>query len=195
MGFDLTAEAAVEELTAKETFNVFDFIAAVTVPEDDITIYTDADAALKIAKILLAEKEAAKADDGLSITDGAEDNEELLTVLHARLVASGLTFHMKGQTPDERQKLTNEIKESANWKEGEENAEFNTVFNNTLIARSIVSVTNASGAVNTSKWTPKQVKGFLPSLYESEAAKLYDTTAELSYIGAIFDRAVSADFS
>lgn len=189
-------DEAVEAATSKASFNVFEFVQGGTVPTDDIYIYTDADAALKLAKIFYAEEQRKKkdAEEGLSLGDETEDEvpEEVISALHERLLASRLTFHLKGLAPEAVRTLeANTLKKHTDA----ESEDFNLAFNHTLIAQSIVSVENPDGAVNTDKWTAKMVTGFLPSLYLSEASKLLEASAELSYIGAIFDRAVNADFS
>lgn len=195
MGFELTADEAVAELTDKGSFNVFDFVAGTIAPEDTVTLYTDANAALKMAKILIAEKARAEREaDDLSIADEDATDESVVTELHEKLLASGLVFKLRGLLPDAVTALDEDVKSKTNYVAGEENEEYATLFNNTLIGLTIVSVTNPAGAVNTDKWTAKMVKGFLPSLYPSEAGKLYNAAAELSYVGAIFDRAVNADF-
>lgn len=194
MGFELTADETVAELTDKGSFNVFDFVAGTVAPEDTITVYTDADAALKLAKIYVAEKERAERDDDLSIGDEDATDEDVVNALTAKLTASALVFSMKGLLPAAVTEVDKDIKSKTPFVEGAPNEEYSELFNNTLIAKSIVSVTSPTGAINTDKWTPKMVKGFLPALYQSESAKLFNTTAELSYVGAIFDRAVNADF-
>lgn len=202
MAFELDADAIVEKATSKETFNVFDFVQASNLPTSDVVIYTDADAALKLAKIFTAEAERAKKNadnsDGFSLADDFDEDatsEEVITELHARLVATSLTFHLKGLAPSAVRAIENHIKATTDFKEGKENEEFTATFNNTLIVKSIVSVERTDGVLNTDAWTIEQVAAFLPELFISEANKIYEGVAEINYIGAIFDRAVNADFS
>lgn len=190
----INIDDAVEAATSKGSFNVFEFVQGAVTPSDTISIYTNADAALKLVKAFSAEdaRRAKEAEEGASLADEYEVlDEDIVTALHEELVASRLKISMKGLAPEVVRTLDKELK-SSNPDATEE--DFNNLFNHSLIAKSIVSVENPDGAVNTDKWTAKMVAGFLPSLYVSEANKIYDSAAELSYIGAIFDRAVNADF-
>jgi hypothetical protein len=111
------------------------------------------------------------------------------------LVATSLTFHLQGLAPSAVSALEKHLKATTEFKEGSENTTFTDAFNNTLIVKSIVSVERTDGAINTDKWTVEQVSDLLGQLYISEANKIYEGVAEINYIGAIFDRAVNADFS
>lgn len=188
MAFDL------DTATDATTFNVFDFVSGAAVPEDDFTIYTDADAALKLARIFAAEA-AARADENAGIADEPLYSEDHITELHERLVASKLVFHMKGLTPLELSEVEDTLKERLGFVDGQLNESFYSGLNNTIVAKSIVSVTNSAGAVDKNKWTPDMVKTFVKNVYVSEGNKLYVAASELTYVGAIFDGAVSADFS
>lgn len=189
--------AAVEEATSAETFDVLEFVNAANLPKDTVTVYTDADAALKLTKIFIAEAERAKNGDSLSIDDEYEYADEAeITELHERLAASALVFELQGLAPAATTALENHLKAMLPYTEGAANEEFNEMFNNTLIAKTIQSVTRAvDGVRNETAWTAEKVKGLNASLYISEANKLFNGAAEVNYVGAIFDRAVNADFS
>lgn len=192
MTFDL------DTATNAETFNVFDFVTGAALPEEDYTIYTNGHAALKLAKIFEAEsirRKEAENDPNASIADEPVASEDEITALHTALVESGLVFHMQGLAPHALEELQNTIKEQTGYVEGQENENFFVTMNNTLVANSIKYVTNHAGAVDKNKWTPQMVKSFAGSLYVSEQTKLYAGAGELTYIGAIFDGAVTADFS
>lgn len=201
MAFEIDAEEYTAEATGAEEFDVFEFISNAKLPEHTVAVYTDADAALKIARMIIAENEraAASEDEPLSLDDYEADSylvdEDELAELNERLVASGLLFHMRGLAPAAVKALEAKIRATTNYVEGTLNEEYNTTFNHTMIAKSIVSVTNADGGVSKTVWSPEKVAKLLESLHGSESAKLFETAAELSYVGAIFDRAVTADFS
>ena len=194
----LNIEAAIEEATSRETFDVLEFVKGANLPKNDVTIYTDADAALKLARIFVAEAARSKkeAEEGLSLSDEFEGpDEDEISELHERLTASALIFHLQGLAPAATKALENHLKATLEYTEGAENEEFNEVFNNTLIAKSIVSVSTATGHTSDAAWTPEKVNELNESLYVSEANKLFTAAAEVNYVGAIFDRAVAADFS
>jgi len=194
----IDAEDYIAQATEKDTFDVFAFVQGTNTPEDEVTIYTDADAALKLAKIFIAEEERAERAKnevvGLSDEDETADEDEI-TALHERLAASGLVFKLKGLAPKAREAIEKKLRATTDYKEGEENTEFNEALNATLIAKSIVSVTNAAGAVASNAWTVETVNAFTEELYVSEANKLFGAVAQVNYVGAIFDRAINADFS
>lgn len=201
MAYTIDLDSVLDEALDSGTFDVLSFVKGAATPEDDITVYTNADAALKLAKIFVAE--AARAEkakgDSLSLADEDPDegpDEDEITALHQQLTASALVFHLKGLAPAAVTALENHLKATLSYKEGAENEEFTKAFNNTLIAKTIQSVTRKSdGRVNPAPWTPEQVEALNESLYISEANKLFNGAAEVNYVGAIFDRAVSADFS
>jgi hypothetical protein len=195
----INTDELVEAATSKETFDVFAFVEGTNTPSDKVTVYTDADAALRLARIFVAEaeREELQKAEGIGLADetGPVADEDEITELHERLVASGLTFHLKGLAPKAREAIEKNLKATTNYREGAENEEYIDALNNTIIAKSIISVENAAGAIDERKWTPEQVGIFNETLYASEANKLFGLAAEINYVGAIFDRAVNADFS
>lgn len=202
MGFEIGIDDAIAAATSEETFDVLEFVAGGATPEHKVTIYTDADAALKTARLLLAEEErnARKDSDDYSIADAFEDeeeqlSEEQLTELHDRLVASGLEFELKGLAPAALDALEKSLRAKHEYKEGQANAEYNEALELELTARSIVSVKRADGKVNSAKWTPEKVQSLFVSLYPSESNKLVTGVVQINYVAAIFDKAVTADFS
>lgn len=197
MAFEI--DAALAEATDRETFDVLEFVKGANTPEQDVTIYTDADAALKLAHIFVEEaaraKRAEKEPLGLDEEDSPVADEDEINELHERLTASALVFKLKGLAPAAVRALENGLKAKLPYTEGAENEEFTEAFNNTLIAKSIKSVTRADGAVNENAWTAESVAAINDTLYVSEANKLFNGAAEVNFVGAIFDRAVNADFS
>lgn len=191
--------AAVEELSSPDSFDVLEFVNSAILPQDDVTIYTDGDAALKLAKIFVAEAARQKQaeEEAIGLDEEYEDyaDEDEITALHERLAASALVFHLQGLAPAATEAIEKHLKATLPYTEGAVNEEFNETFNNTLIAKTIVSVEKSDGKVNTQTWTPEGVAALNTSLYVSEQNKLFNAAAELNYIGAIFDRAINADFS
>jgi hypothetical protein len=194
MSFTIDAAALVEESTSRETFDVLEFVKASNLPTLDVTVYTDGDAALKLARIFVEEaaREKKAAEESLSIDDEYDGpDEDTINELHQRLTSSALVFHLRGLAPSAVRALEN----SLTAKLGKDTEEFTEEFNNTLIAKTIVSVETADGRISDKSWTAKQVATLNDSLYISEANKLFNGAAEVNFVGAIFDRAVNADFS
>lgn len=202
MGFEIGIEEALDGAMSEETFDVLEFVKGTATPEHKITLYTDADAALKTARLLLAEEErnARKDSDDYSIADAFDEEEEQLseeelTELHDRLVASGLEFELKGLAPAALDALEKSLRAKHEYKEDKPNEEYSKALELELTARSIVSVKKADGKVSTAKWTPEKIEALFVSLYPSESNKLVTGVVQVNYVAAIFDKAVTADFS
>ncbi len=185
------ADAALDT----EEFDVLAFVRGANLPTGTETIFTDADAAVRMAALLEEEEHAE--DDPYSITEGDGSIDEELTKLHDRLVASALEFEFQGLAPRARVALENHLKATLPYKEGEENVEYYEALTNEVAARSIKRVTNAaSGKSSTAPWDAAKVADFVVDLYPTEQGKLYNKAMNLTYVQAqVFDRAVNADFS
>lgn len=202
MGFEIGIEEALDGAMSEETFDVLEFVKGTATPEHKVTIYTNADAALKTARLLLAEQERneRKDSDDYSIADTFDEEEEQLseeelTKLHDDLVASGLEFSLKGLAPAALDALEKSLRAKHEYREDKPNEEYSKALELELTARSIVSVKKADGKVNASKWTPEKVEALFVNLYPSESNKLVTGVVQVNYVAAIFDKAVTADFS
>lgn len=191
-------KAALEEATAPENFDVFAFVKKTNTPELPVTLYTDADAALKLFD--LKNKQSAldgknkELADTFSLADDSDYSYEI-EELETELRDSALTFRLKGLAP----KALDAFTKAYEAKHGEEKAadetQYNINFNNTLVAKSIVNFDSPDGQTVVREWTADGVAELVENLYVSESSKLYSTTARANYVGAVFDAAVSADFS
>jgi hypothetical protein len=197
LSFEIAAPdiAVVDEALNSEEFDVLAFVRGANLPTDTETIFTDADAAVRMAALLEEEEHAE--NDPYSITDGNDAIDDELTELHERLVESALEFTLQGLAPRARVALENHLKATLPYKEGDLNPEYYEALTNEVVARSIKSVTNAaSGKTSTAAWDATKVADFFVDLYPTEQAKLYNKAMGLTYIQAeVFDRAVNADFS
>lgn len=195
LAFEITAESVETTVTElQEELDVFAFVQGQVSPQDEVTIFTDADAAVRLLKATYTPESD---DDGLSIADDYEQetaSEEELQAWHDRLEASKLTFAFKGLAPAAVTALTNSMKAKHNYSEIKDNTEYSVALNTEILARSIVSATNANGQSRTRAWTADEVTKFTDDLYISESNKLYTAALGLAYIGDIFDKAVNAGF-
>lgn len=203
MGFEIGIEEAIDNATSEETFDVLAFVKGSATPEENVTLYTDADAAMRTARSLMAEKERNERksqQDEYSLADDYDEeaeqlSEEELDALHERLVNSSLTFRVKGLAPAALSALEKSLQAKHEYKEGKNNPEYDKALELELIARSIVSITGPTGKVNKTKWDAEKVSELTENLYPSELNKLFMAVAQINYVAAIFDKAVSADFS
>lgn len=201
LGFEISVEESVAEATSEETFDVIEFVKGANTPETKVSIYTDADAAMKILEFL-ADEDAEKVNvDEYSLGDALPDedklqlSEEELTALHERLLASELIFTLKGLAPAALKALENHLKATTDYTENGDTPEYDKALDSHLVAKSIVGVQRRNGAKSTTKWTPEKVEALMEELYASEKNKLFVGVGSINYVGAVFDQAVSADFS
>lgn len=196
---DITeVEAAVATATSEDEFDALAFFAGAALPEDTITVYADAQAGYRLTEILEAEKarEATSKSEGLGLTDDITyTDEDEVNALHERLKASAVIFKLRGLAPAARDAIERKARASNPYVEGTENREYNEDYNASLIASTIVSVSNAKGKTDKNKWDKARVLAFADAAQPSEFDKLYVGAFKVNFIGDAIDRAVSADFS
>lgn len=202
MGFEIDINDSIDNAMSEENFDVLAFVSGAATPEHSVVLYTDADAALKTARSLLVEQERIKQNksDDYSITDAVEEEEDVLSEeeldeLHTRLIESAITVELKGLAPAALKALENSLKAKHTYKEGAANEEYNEALEFELTARSIKSVTSPKGVKNTQKWDAEKIEALYANLYPSEQNKLLSGVIQMNYVAAIFDKAVTADFS
>lgn len=201
MSFELTLDEAtelVEEATAPDEFDALEFVRGANTPGIPVAIYTDADAALKIANLVAKQKElekkAKKVADNFSIVDDDDYTYEI-EELQENLKATSLTLNIKGLAPKALDALTKSFEAKNGDLKTEDESAYNKAFNNLLVSKSVKGVTGPDGQYRPVAWTVQYVTDFLTELYISEQSKVYVTTANANYVAAVFDAAVSADFS
>lgn len=190
-------EDAVAAVLDPEEFDVLEFFVGAILPTKDVTLYRDAAAGFELAEILDAEAEAAKKKktEGLGIGDeeGYVD-EDRITELHERLLASSVTFHLQALEPEEQRKLREELRIKHNYRAGIPNDDYNIDYNYNMIAKSIKSVKAANGAVDNKEWTAERVEKFDRTVLSTEFERLFEAVFEINFIGDSIDKAVNADF-
>jgi hypothetical protein len=213
MSFEIELPESVTDALGPDVFDVLDFVAGAATPTDEVTIYTDADAAHKLNKVLTAEKAAAvareekrnkkrrgnKQVDDLSIADDYEESEldeAQVSDLYARLEESALVFTLRGIAPKLLTAIDNEKIAKHNHKanDNEDTAYFED-YNNTVTAKSIVSVRKKGGAVSTTVWTPESVEALKAELHFTQWSALFSGVVDVNYNAALFQNAVTPDFS
>lgn len=191
-------EDAVTAVLDAEEFDVLEFFAGAVLPTKDVTLYRDAAAGFALAEILDAEAEAKKKNKseglGLGDDDGYVD-EDRITELHERLLASAATFHLKAIDPEVQRELREELRLKHKVRTGAPTSEdFNVEYNYAVIAKTIQSVTAANGKVDTKEWTVERVEKFDRKVLSTEFERLFEAVFEINFIGDSIDKAVNADF-
>lgn len=189
---------AVDAATSEDSFDALAFFSGNALPEDTVTVYANADAAYKLAAIREKYEEQKEREDeeGLGITDEVfYVDEDEVAELQRTLKASAVVFNIRGLAPAAKDALEKHARATFPYSEGAENREYNEALNAALIAKSIVSVSNAKGTKDKNTWDDARVLAFTKVAPESEFAKLYLGVLKVNYIGDAIDAAVSADFS
>ena len=190
----------VTEALAPQTFDILEFVAGQGTPRDTVTIYTDSNAAFRLAE--LAEMEASNTKraetEGLGITDELEwvDPDEV-EALQTAILETALIFELKGLAPAAKKALRLGLVAKHNFKESEPAETQEAFFEDytfTLIAKTISGVKRADGSVDPAPWTPERVGQLRDILFEGEFTRLDTAVYEINFKTDIYDRAVSADF-
>lgn len=190
-------EVAIANATSEDNFDALAFFSGAALPEDTITVYQDIAAAYRLSALLEKQQEQAQRgeNDGLSLadeTDSVDENE--IDALRAQLLASAVKFNLRGLAPAARDAIEKNLRAKHPYTEGAENTEYNEAFNATLIAKTIVSVTNAKGQTDKNAWDAARVLAFGKAAQPSEFEKLFLGAFRVNYVGDAIDRAVNADF-
>lgn len=191
-------QAAVEVATSEEEFDALAFFSGSALPEDTVTVYADADTAYKLATIKQKYDESKEQEEseGLGITDEVfYVDEDEVEALQRKLKASAVVFKLRGLAPAAKDAIEKHARATFPYTEGAENTEYNESLNASLIASTIVNVSNVAGKVDKNKWDADRVVAFSKIAAESEFAKLYLGALKVNYIGDAIDQAISADFS
>jgi hypothetical protein len=202
----LTDTDAVTAAMQPDTFKLDDFLADIAYPVETVTIHLDAYTANEKLKVLERkdelEKQAARAREAKknaprTINEADTTFEEIekvqaeIDALNSKLEESALTFHMRGMEPG----IVDSITKSFFTEPGdEENPDKNTARDNELIAKSIIKVVNAKGAVDEHVFTAEEVALWRTKLLPGEFLKLVQSVARVNLNGALFSFAVDAPF-
>lgn len=208
-------EAKVEELKSEESFDLSAALKGTSYPTDDVSIFTDGEAAHEYNMVLneIAELgfEGAKhsaAENG-SIADSPEKEaidkqiEELearSAELLKRLAASRLTFTIRGaatkqwkliikQWKRKGAKLESDVVET----EEERQQWVSDKIDEDLLAKTIVKVVNAKGQVSKGAVSLEFATELHDTILESEWAKLQEVVSNMTFANNLFQQAIASD--
>lgn len=173
---------AVTQAQSQETFDVLSFIEGTAYPVETVTIYTDA---LSADQLLKANQERLELDDRPEAIDYT-DIDSRIEELTEKVKKSALKFSLRGLPPGLVQEIYN-ISEDASDSEAR-------AAENKLIASTIVSVENATGAKDSRLWDEDAVEAFRKYLKEGEFAKVVKSVVNVNFNAAVFDQATDAGF-
>jgi len=171
-----------------KNFSVLDAAKGRSYPTDEAVVYTAVAEMHKYEKINFQANNAAT---------GEETNtfDEQLKPLREAILASALTFHMRGFAPGVVQNINIETRAKFGEDADLDNGEPFLYRTDKYIAESIIKVTDVNDAVDEHRWSVDDVvalRGWLP---EEEFGKIRLLMFLLTFRAWEFDQAVNADFS
>jgi hypothetical protein len=184
---DLAAEAQ-----KRGKFNLADAIKGRAFPEKSVDVYLDAASALKLEEVN-AELQYLSGIGNMKEYDKV--NEEAQALKDA-IIASKLTFHMRGVGQSRVEEITKDadIKFPEAKVAGVDDAEWVRYYLSALIASNIVKVTDAEGNEDTSTFTPEEIielRGIMPI---DSWEVLIETMQKLTLASSYFEVVTDAGF-
>lgn len=205
----------IEAAKAPGVFSLDKFLADVAYPEEDVTLFTDARSVNELMKLRADYKELeSKVADliqqkrkGQRTVSGEETEESRLgkelekrlvelqneiDALDDKVAESAITFKLRGMPQHIVETITDKYftdktKDYSGTPE-EEGRDYE------LIARSIVSVTDAHGNVDVAEVTSERIKSIRGMLLANEYVRLVQHVAHVNLNGALFEQATDASF-
>lgn len=179
---DNNVQEAVQTAQAPGTFDVLSFVEGTAYPTDQAVLFQDVKSA---AEFLEIQKKIADAQDSDTVNE-LEAEAEALT---KKISDSALIFNVRGMPPGIVSELLTPKDAENNTPEAEQQRE------HAVVARSITSVQNAKGEVDSRNWTPEDVTKLRKFVKEGEFGKLLAAVGKVNFNAAVFDEATDAGFS
>lgn len=183
----MDTEQVIEQAQAPAVFDVLSFLEETAYPVEKVTVFRD----------LTAAREYTEAVNKRNLQDEADAEESDLDAhikqLGEKISSSAMIFELRGMPPG----IVDKILAPGAAKDGDDpevQVAKAQAADNELIARSIVSVTNAAGVKDSRIWNAEGVQKIREYLTEGEFSKLISGVASVNFNAAVFDQAVSAGF-
>ena len=173
----------VEEAQKPGSFNLGEFVKGRGYPQDSVEIYVDVESAYELSKL---NEKLVQATD----TEESEKLEAEAKILSDKILASKLTFNMRGID----QKHVEKIEVESKKKFDDNDSDWIIDYMCELVAANIVSVTDAEGKVDERIFTGEDVEE-LRSYLSSEAwEKVVATMQKLTLATGYFKGLTDAGF-
>jgi len=173
----------VQDAQDVSKFSLADAIKGRAFPEDAVDVYLDAESAYQLSKLNDAVIQTLDEDEITTFDAQAK-------ILTEKILASKLTFHLKGID----QKRIQLIEDSVKPKTEGENDDWILDYMSALIAANIVKVVNAAGAVDEHEFTLEEVNDLRWSLPTESWDKLVSTMQKLTMATGYFQGLTDAGF-
>lgn len=209
-----TAEDYVEEMKSEESFDLSTALRKASYPTDDVTVYLDGETAYELDDLLNEISDLGFKSAGLSAanTGGMTDDPEKAEIdakieelngqvkeAITRIRSSALTFKLRGLAPKQwrtivsswERKIRPETKADIDVLEAENKR--NDKSNAEILAKSVVSITDASGKVSKGAVSIEQIEELHDTIISEEFAKLMSKANVLTFANGRFNHVLASD--
>lgn len=179
------------------TFDLDAFVQGRGFPTDTVTVFTNADAAYALAPVNARLTEIAQdpKHNTKALKEEAASLETRAQELKDEILASALTFHLRGISPGHIKKIIADVNKRVDDEDDElQSEQAGEQATHEMFAPHIIKVVNAKGEVDQRKFTAERVAHLEGLLPPSEWNKLDDKIKELSFKTATFDQLTDAGF-
>lgn len=183
----------VDKALSKGTFSLREALNGRSYPTSKVIVYLDVENIVKLSKVNDRLTEIAQ--------DPAQDQEEydkydrLKVRLQEKILASGVTFHLRGISPAEITRLSEKAAEWAKEQDvAEDSGKAQTYYMNSLLAAHIVKTENAEGEIDERRYTLEDVEALEDLLPGEQFNALVSGFTSLSFESAYYTQAVDAGF-
>ena len=176
------------EAQKRGKFNLADVVKGRGFPEKSVDIYLDANSAYELEGIN-AELKSTVDKDRLDVL------EAKAAELTEKIVASRLTFHMRGVSQHSVEYVTDDCdKKYPDSEDGTENPNWIKHYLASLVAANIVKVTDAEGNEDEQKFTPEEIMELRGALPIDGWQLLVETMQKLTLAGSYFEAVTDSGF-
>lgn len=176
------------EAQKRGKFNLADVVKGRGFPEKSIDIYLDANSAYELEQVS-AELKTTTDKDRLDVL------EAKAAELTEKIVASRLTFHMRGVSQHSVEYVTEECdKKYPDDEDGNENPNWIKHYLASLVAFNIIKVTDAEGNEDTEKFTAEEILELRGALPIDAWQMLVETMQKLTLAGSYFEAVTDSGF-
>lgn len=184
---------AVEGAQDKSVFNLVNVIKGRGYPEDQVTVFTDVEAAYSLADLEESMKTIAASPEQAEYREEYNKLEEVAEELREEIRKSALTFHLRGISPGHIKKIMRAVHKQSKAEDMDQ-SEFDDLLEASYVAPHIIKVVDAEGNTEERVYTPQDVLDLIEYLDNQQYAKLSMAVGKLSFVAAQFDVTTDAGF-
>ncbi len=188
---NITKEALelVQEAQSQKVFNLADAIKGRAYPSTSVKVYLDDQTALELVEVNQLMNRTTDADEIDKLAEIAKELAE-------KIIASSLTFEMRGISQSTVESVTEKVNamHKTTSEDAERSQDWLRDYITYLVALNIVSVTTADGAVDKSEFNFEKVEELRRGLAPNEWGKLVSAMQKLTLAGGYFDQLTDAGF-